>query len=31
VVRGLLAVDTFNLVMDSGDELSTIPYSYRVG
>lgn len=31
VVRGLLAVDTFNLFTDSGDELSTIPYGYRVG
>jgi hypothetical protein len=31
VVRGFVAVDTFNLFTDSGDELSTIPYSYRVG
>jgi hypothetical protein len=31
VVRGFLAVDTFSLVTDSGDELSTIPYGYEVG
>ena len=31
VVRGFMAVDTFNLFTDSGDELITIPYRYRVG
>ena len=31
VVHGFVAVDTFNLFTDSGDELRTIPYSYRVG
>jgi subtilisin family serine protease len=31
VVRGFVAVDTFNLVWFSGDELTAIPYTYRVG
>ena len=31
VVRGFLDVDTFNLVSDGGDTLTTIPYVYRVG
>ena len=31
VVRGFVAVDTFNLVSLSGDELTVIPYAYRVG
>jgi hypothetical protein len=31
VVRGFVAVDTFNLASFSGDELTTIPYSYKVG
>jgi subtilisin family serine protease len=31
VVRGFAAVDTFNLASFSGDELTMIPYSYKVG
>jgi hypothetical protein len=31
VVRGFVAVDTFNLATFSGDELVQIPYTYRVG
>jgi subtilisin family serine protease len=31
VVRGFLGVDTLNLFTVSGDELTTIPYAYRVG
>lgn len=31
VVRGFIAVDTFNKATDSGDELINIPYSYTVG
>jgi Subtilase family len=31
MVRGFVAVDTFNLATDSGDELRAIPYAYRVG
>ena len=31
VVRGFIAVDTFNLVSLSGDEVTLIPYVYRVG
>ena len=31
VVRGFVAVDTFNLASFSGDELTAIPYTYRVG
>lgn len=31
VVRGFVAVDTFNPLTLSGDELSTIPYRYKVG
>ncbi len=31
VVRGFIAVDTFNLVSLSGDEVTAIPYTYRVG
>jgi hypothetical protein len=31
VVRGFVAVDTFNLVSNSGDEVTLIPYTYRVG
>ena len=31
VVHGFVAVDTFNLLTDSGDELVNIPYTYRVG
>jgi hypothetical protein len=30
-VRGFVAVDTFDLFTDSGDELTTIPYRYKVG
>jgi hypothetical protein len=29
-VRGFIAVDTFNLATDSGDEVALIPYSYQV-
>jgi len=29
VVRGFIAVDTFNLASLSGDEITTIPYTYR--
>jgi subtilisin family serine protease len=31
VVRGFIAVDTFNLASFSGDELTAIPYTYKVG
>jgi hypothetical protein len=31
IVRGFVAVDTFNLVSLSGDELTLIPYAYKVG
>ena len=31
VVRGFVAVDTFNLLSLSGDEVTLIPYAYRVG
>jgi subtilisin family serine protease len=31
VVHGSIAVDTFNLFTFSGDELTTIPYTYTVG
>ncbi len=31
VVSGFVAVDTFNLATFSGDELTLIPYTYRVG
>jgi subtilisin family serine protease len=31
VVRGFIAIDTFNLITDAGDELTSIPYSYKVG
>jgi len=31
VVRGFVAVDTFNLAVFSGDELTAIPYTYTVG
>jgi Subtilase family len=31
VVRGFIAVDTFNQATSSGDELINIPYSYKVG
>ena len=31
VVRGFIAVDTFNQATSSGDELINIPYSYTVG
>jgi hypothetical protein len=31
VVRGFIAVDTFNPATSSGDELVNIPYSYTVG
>jgi len=31
VVRGFVAVDTFNLASFSGDQLLLIPYSYQVG
>ena len=31
VVRGFIAVDTFNIVSLSGDEIAVIPYAYRVG
>ncbi len=31
VVRGFVAVDTFNLATFSGDELINIPYAYTVG
>jgi hypothetical protein len=31
VVHGFVAVDTFNLATFSGDEVLTIPYTYRVG
>ena len=31
VVRGFIAVDTFNKATDSGDEIINIPYSYTVG
>ena len=31
VVRGFIGVDTFKLLTDSGDEVATIPYAYRVG
>jgi hypothetical protein len=30
IVRGFVAVDTFNLATDSGDEVALIPYSYQV-
>jgi hypothetical protein len=31
VVRGFVAVDTFNPASFSGDELTEIPYKYKVG
>ena len=31
VVRGFIAIDTFNLATNSGDELINIPYTYTVG
>jgi hypothetical protein len=31
VVRGFVAMDTFNLVSLSGDEVSVIPYAYTIG
>jgi hypothetical protein len=31
VVRGFIAVDTFNQATSSGDELINIPYSYKAG
>jgi hypothetical protein len=31
VVHGFIAVDTFNLASFSGDELTAIPYTYKVG
>jgi subtilisin family serine protease len=31
VVHGFIAVDTFNLATDSGDEVTSIPYTYKVG
>ena len=31
VVRGFIDVDTFNFVSFSGDEVTSIPYAYRVG
>jgi hypothetical protein len=31
VVRGFIDVDTFNLVSFSGDEVTRIPYTYRIG
>lgn len=31
VVRGFIAVDTFNLLSLSGDEVTAIPYAYTVG
>ncbi|MGB0095462.1 MAG: hypothetical protein WBP81_23355 [Solirubrobacteraceae bacterium] len=31
VVHGFVAVDTFNLASFSGDELTKIPYTYKVG
>jgi hypothetical protein len=31
VVRGFIAIDTFNLVSLSGDEVTMIPYAYKVG
>ena len=31
VVHGFIAVDTFNLASLSGDELTVIPYTYKVG
>jgi hypothetical protein len=31
VVRGFVAVDTFNPATASGDELTMIPYTYTVG
>jgi hypothetical protein len=31
VVHGFVAVDTFNLASFSGDEIITIPYTYKVG
>jgi hypothetical protein len=31
VVRGFIDVDTFNLVSLGGDEVASIPYTYRVG
>ncbi len=31
VVRGFIAVDTFDLLSLSGDEITAIPYAYRVG
>jgi hypothetical protein len=31
VVRGFVDVDTFNLESLSGDEVTSIPYSYKVG
>jgi hypothetical protein len=30
VVRGFIGLDTFNLVTDSGDEVTTIPYEYKI-
>ena len=31
VVHGFIAIDTFNLATNSGDELINIPYTYKVG
>ena len=31
VVRGFAAVDTFNRATDAGDEITNIPYAYKVG
>jgi subtilisin family serine protease len=31
VVRGFIAIDTFSLATDSGDEVTEIPYAYRIG
>ncbi|MDQ6637357.1 MAG: hypothetical protein M3Y62_06155 [Candidatus Dormibacteraeota bacterium] len=31
VVRGFLDVDTFNSITFSGDQVTSIPYTYRVG
>lgn len=30
VVRGFLGLDTFNLFTASGDEITQIPYQYRI-
>ena len=31
MVRGFVGVDTLNLATVSGDELTQIPYAYKVG